>query len=43
MSPARDEAIRRGAKLGEILERDGLVRCEGRDPDGNPFAISNRA
>jgi len=21
----------------------GLVRCEGKDPDGNPFSISDRA
>jgi len=20
----------------------GLVRCEGKDPDGNPFSISDR-
>lgn len=38
----RAELIRRGAKLSKILG-DGLAtRCEGKDPDGNPFYVSVR-
>jgi catechol 2,3-dioxygenase-like lactoylglutathione lyase family enzyme len=39
---ARTELVGRGAKLSKILG-DGLAtRCEGKDPDGNPFYISVR-
>jgi catechol 2,3-dioxygenase-like lactoylglutathione lyase family enzyme len=39
---ARTALLARGAKLGKLLSGDGLVRCEGKDPDGNPFYISDR-
>jgi catechol 2,3-dioxygenase-like lactoylglutathione lyase family enzyme len=40
---AREEAVRRGAKFGKIKKFEGLVLCDGRDPDGNPVQISSRA
>lgn len=39
---AREILIARGARVGKILSRGGLTRCEGKDPDGNPFSVSNR-
>ena len=39
---ARETLIARGAKVGKMLSGGGLLRCEGKDPDGNPFSISNR-
>jgi catechol 2,3-dioxygenase-like lactoylglutathione lyase family enzyme len=38
----REALVKRGAKLGKIKSKDGLDLCEGKDPDGNPFQISNR-
>ncbi len=38
----RDALLRRGASLGKVKSGNGLDLCEGRDPDGNPFQISNR-
>jgi predicted enzyme related to lactoylglutathione lyase len=38
----RDALVKRGAKLGKVKSKDGLDLCEGTDPDGNPFQISNR-
>jgi len=38
----RDALLKRGAKLGKVKSKDGLDLCEGTDPDGNPFQISNR-
>jgi predicted enzyme related to lactoylglutathione lyase len=43
VAAARAELVERGAKLGKVLGGQGLVRCEGKDPDGNPYSISNRA
>jgi catechol 2,3-dioxygenase-like lactoylglutathione lyase family enzyme len=43
VAATRAELAARGAKLGEVLGKDGLQRCEGKDPDGNPYSISNRA
>src|SRR5579862_5028568 len=43
IAAARDVLIARGAKLGEIKAGAGLTRCEGKDPDGNPFQLSSRA
>jgi catechol 2,3-dioxygenase-like lactoylglutathione lyase family enzyme len=31
----------RGAKLGKVREGDGFSLCDGKDPDGNPFQLSN--
>jgi len=39
---ARKALVARGAKLGKVMSGSGLIRCEGKDPDGNPFSISNR-
>ncbi|MEO8558019.1 MAG: VOC family protein [Rhodospirillales bacterium] len=38
----RTELIARGAKLGKVMSGGGLMRCEGKDPDGNPFQLSDR-
>ena len=42
VAKSRAELIARGAKLGLVKSKDGLDLCEGKDPDGNPFQISNR-
>jgi catechol 2,3-dioxygenase-like lactoylglutathione lyase family enzyme len=42
VAAAREALIARGAKLGKVLSGGGLTRCEGKDPDGNPFSISDR-
>jgi catechol 2,3-dioxygenase-like lactoylglutathione lyase family enzyme len=42
VSAARDELLSRGAKMSKLMARDDFVRCEGKDPDGNPFYVSNR-
>ena len=42
VAPTRDKLIARGAKIGKVSSRDGLDLCGGKDPDGNPFSLSNR-
>ena len=42
VAAAREALIGRGAKLGKVMLGSGLTRCEGKDPDGNPFSISDR-
>ena len=42
IAAAREELIGRGAKMSKLMSGGGLVRCEGKDPDGNPFSISDR-
>jgi catechol 2,3-dioxygenase-like lactoylglutathione lyase family enzyme len=42
VAATREALMKRGAKLGKIKSKDGLDLCEGKDPDGNPFQISNR-
>jgi catechol 2,3-dioxygenase-like lactoylglutathione lyase family enzyme len=39
---ARDELVKRGAKMRALKGGDGLDLCDGEDPDGNPFQLSNR-
>ena len=39
---AREALTARGAKMGKVSSRDGLDLCGGKDPDGNPFSLSNR-
>jgi catechol 2,3-dioxygenase-like lactoylglutathione lyase family enzyme len=39
---ARAGLIARGAKMTRVMSGAGLTRCEGKDPDGNPFYISDR-
>jgi catechol 2,3-dioxygenase-like lactoylglutathione lyase family enzyme len=38
----RAELVARGAKFGAVQSGGGLVRCDGKDPDGNPIGLSNR-
>jgi predicted enzyme related to lactoylglutathione lyase len=42
LAAARTALIARGAQIGEILGGAGLMRCEGKDPDGNAFQLSSR-
>jgi catechol 2,3-dioxygenase-like lactoylglutathione lyase family enzyme len=42
VAAARETLIARGAKLGKVMSGRGLTRCEGKDPDGNQFSISDR-
>ncbi len=42
VASTREALLKRGAKLGKVKSKDGLDLCEGSDPDGNPFQISNR-
>jgi catechol 2,3-dioxygenase-like lactoylglutathione lyase family enzyme len=39
---ARADLIARGARLGKVARGSGLTRCDGKDPDGNPYSLSNR-
>ena len=43
IAAARAVLVERGAKLGEVKGGPDLTRCEGKDPDGNPFQLSSRA
>jgi hypothetical protein len=36
------DVLGRGATMSKVMTGGGLVRCEGKDPDGNPFSISDR-
>jgi catechol 2,3-dioxygenase-like lactoylglutathione lyase family enzyme len=38
----RETLMERGAKMGKVKSGAGLDLCEGTDPDGNPFQVSNR-
>ena len=42
VAATRDWLIARGAKMGKVSSTDGLDLCGGKDPDGNPFSLSNR-
>lgn len=46
---AREWLVARGAKMGkpkktdlELHDGSYLILCDGRDPEGNPFQLSNR-
>lgn len=39
---ARRQLIDRGARMSKLMSGAGLTRCEGKDPDGNPFSLSDR-
>jgi len=39
---ARQELLDRGAPMGEIEDDGRFQHCEGHDPEGNKFQISNR-
>jgi catechol 2,3-dioxygenase-like lactoylglutathione lyase family enzyme len=43
VAATRDWLITRGAKMGKVSSKDGLDLCGGKDPDGNPFSLSNRS
>jgi predicted enzyme related to lactoylglutathione lyase len=43
VAKTRDALNARGAKLGKVSAGGGLVRCDGKDPDGNAIGLSNRA
>jgi len=38
----REELIRRGTKMGTFNPQSSLHICDGKDPEGNKFQISNR-
>jgi catechol 2,3-dioxygenase-like lactoylglutathione lyase family enzyme len=41
---ARQELLAGGVKLGEIRQAaPGVLACDGRDPEGNPFSIEMRS
>jgi hypothetical protein len=42
VAAARTALIARGTKMGKVSSKDGLDLCGGKDPDGNPFSLSNR-
>jgi hypothetical protein len=42
VAATRAELVERGVKLGKVKLADGLQLCEGKDPEGNAFQISNR-
>lgn len=43
VAATRAALIARGAKMGKVSSTDGLDLCGGKDPDGNPFSLSNRS
>ena len=42
VAATREALMKRGAAMGKVKSGESLDLCEGRDPDGNPFQISNR-
>jgi catechol 2,3-dioxygenase-like lactoylglutathione lyase family enzyme len=42
VAATRETLIARGAKMGKVSSKDGLDLYGGKDPDGNPFSLSNR-
>ena len=38
----REELVDRGVKMGKLFGSDKLHLCDGKDPEGNKFQISNR-
>jgi len=43
VAAARTELLGRGAAMGKVKSGNGPDLCDGRDPDSNPFQISNRS
>ena len=39
---ARERLVERGAKLGKLMSFGELRFCDGKDPEGNLFQLSNR-
>lgn len=42
VATVRAELVGRGARMGRLMGSGDLAFCDGKDPDGNPFQISNR-
>ena len=42
VAAVREELVTRGARMGRLLSSGELAFCDGKDPDGNPFQVSNR-
>lgn len=42
VASVRKELLARGAPMGPLKKFGALELCDGHDPDGNPFQISNR-
>ncbi len=42
VAKTREELIARGAKMGTFNPKSTLRLCDGKDPEGNKFQISNR-
>lgn len=42
VNAVRNTLIVRGLKMGRVQSSDDLRFCDGKDPEGNPFQISNR-
>ena len=40
---AREALIARGAKMGKVSSKEGIDLGGGKDPDSNPFSLSNRS
>ena len=38
----RAELIRKGVKMGAVMKFEQLVFCDGTDPEGHKFQLSNR-
>ena len=38
----RERLVARGARMGEVRQFGALALCDGTDPEGNVFQISNR-
>jgi predicted enzyme related to lactoylglutathione lyase len=43
VAATRDALTGRGVKLGKVKLANGLHLCEGKDPEGNAFQLSNRS
>ena len=43
VAATREMLIARGAKMGKVSSGNGLDLCGGKDPDGNPFGLTNRS
>ena len=42
VTATRDWLVARGVKMGKVSSTGGLDLAGGKDPDGNPFSLSNR-
>jgi len=42
VAAAKELLAARGVKLGKVKLADGLHLCDGKDPEGNAFQLSNR-